>query len=57
VGTGEVECATTQIVHWGSSPKLECWCAANTYADNSSSSRLSHAICFETDRIRAFSAR
>lgn len=49
--TGEAECATTQIVHCASSSGLEWWCAATPYADNSVSSRHTHAICFAIERM------
>jgi hypothetical protein len=51
LATGEAECAATQTEHWASSPKLECWCTATLYADNSVSSRHSQAAGLRTDRM------
>lgn len=48
---GDAEWAATQTLHFVASVALEWWCVANATADHVVSSRQSHAILFEIDRM------
>ncbi len=51
VACGETECAATQTVHFAASFAPEWWCVTSATAEHKVSSRHSHAIRFENDRI------
>ena len=55
--TGEAEWAATQTVHFAASMELEWSCDARAYTEHNVSSRHSHAMRFDIDRMYAYPTR